>query len=82
MNDLEIPNDFSGKKADGKYFIPKAYDNPRFIIEEVNDNSPNFKNSSLYGFWPSGEENIFFFSNHQGLYDVLAIFQIFKFIKL
>ena len=65
MNDLEIPHDFSGKKADGKYFMPKAYDNPRFIIEEVNDNSPNFKNSSLYGFWPSGEENIYFFSNHQ-----------------
>lgn len=65
VNDLEIPHDFSGKKADGKYFMPKAYDNPRFIIEEVNDTNHNFKNSSLYGFWPSGEENIFFFSNHQ-----------------
>ena len=26
---------------------------------------PNFKNSSLYSFWPSGEKNIYLLSNHQ-----------------
>lgn len=65
INDLEIPHDFSGKKSDGHYFMPKAYDNPRFIIEEYNGSEPNFKNSSLYGFWPSGVKDIFFFKNHQ-----------------
>ena len=50
INDLEIPHDFSGKKSDGHYFMPKAYDNPRFIISEYNGSEPNFKNSSLYGF--------------------------------
>ena len=33
INDLQIPNDFSGKKSEGQFFMPKAYDNPRFIIE-------------------------------------------------
>ncbi len=65
INDLEIPHDFSGKKSDGHYFMPKAYDNPRFIIEEYNESAHNFENNSLYGFWPSGEDNIFFFSNRQ-----------------
>lgn len=65
INDLSIPSDFSGKKADGNYFMPKTYDNPRFIISEFNESGPSFKNSSLYEFWPSDEENIFSFSNHQ-----------------
>ncbi|MBR0271237.1 MAG: hypothetical protein IJQ68_04500 [Methanobrevibacter sp.] len=65
INDLEIPSDFSEKKADGYFFMPKAYDNPRFIISEYNESSHNFENSSLYGFWSSTEENIYFFSNHQ-----------------
>ena len=45
--------------------MPKAYDNRRFLIEEYNGNEPNFKNLSLYSFWPSGEKNIYFLSNHQ-----------------
>lgn len=65
IDKLEIPHDFSGKKAEGKYFMPKAYDNPRFFIEEYNESGHNFKNSSLYSFWPSEEKNIYFFSNHQ-----------------
>lgn len=65
IDDLKISSDFSGKKASGNYFMPKAYDNPRFIIAEYNESEHNFKNSSLYSFWSSGEENIFFFSNHQ-----------------
>lgn len=65
IDDLKIPSDFSGKKAEGSYFMPKAYDNPRFIIAEYNESEHNFKNSSVYSFWPSSEENIFFFSNHQ-----------------
>ena len=65
IDQLEIPHDFSGKKSEGKFFMPKAYDNPRFLIEEYNRSEPNFKNSSLYSFWPSGEKNIYFLSNHQ-----------------
>ncbi|WP_407382074.1 hypothetical protein [Methanobrevibacter sp.] len=65
INNLKIPSDFSEKKADGYFFMPKAYDNPRFIISEYNESSHNFENSSLYGFWPSEDENIYFFSNHQ-----------------
>ena len=65
IDQLEIPHDFSGKKSEGKFFMPKAYDNPRFLIEEYNGNEPNFKNSSLYSFWPSGEKNIYLLSNHQ-----------------
>lgn len=65
INDLEIPSDFSGKKSDGNYFMPKTYDNPRFIISEFNESSPSFENSSLYEFWSSNETNIFCFSNHQ-----------------
>ena len=65
IDQLEIPHDLSGKKSEGKFFMPKAYDNPRFLIEEYNGSEPNFKNSSLYSFWPSGEKNIFFLSNHQ-----------------
>ena len=65
INDLEVPHDFTGKKSEGKYFMPKAYDNPRFFIEEYNESEHSFKNSSMYSFWPSGEKNIYFFSNHQ-----------------
>lgn len=65
INDLQIPNDFSGKKSEGQFFMPKAYDNPRFIIAEYNESSHDFENSTLYGFWPSGEKDIYFFSNHQ-----------------
>lgn len=65
INDLQIPHDFSKKVEDGKFIIPNAYDNPRFIIEEYNESEHGFRNSSLYSFWPSGEENIYFFSNHQ-----------------
>ncbi|WP_296862433.1 hypothetical protein [uncultured Methanobrevibacter sp.] len=65
IDQLDIPHDFSGKKGEGEFFMPKAYDNPRFLIEEYNGSEPNFKNSSLYNFWPSGEKNIFFLSNHQ-----------------
>ncbi|WP_296887913.1 hypothetical protein [uncultured Methanobrevibacter sp.] len=45
--------------------MPKAYDNPRFLIEGYNGSEPNFKNSSLYSFWSSGEKKIYFLSNHQ-----------------
>ena len=65
INELKIPHDFSGNKSEGHYFIPKAYDNPRFYIEEYNGSTHNFENNSQYGFWPSGEKNIFFFSNRQ-----------------
>ena len=65
INDLQVPSDFSGKKSDGNYFMPKTYDNPRFIISEFNQSSDYFKNTSIYEFWPSNETNIFCFSNHQ-----------------
>ncbi|SDA37357.1 hypothetical protein [Methanobrevibacter millerae] len=65
VNDLQVPSDFSGKRSDGNYFMPKTYDNPRFIIGEFNDSSPSFKNSSMYEFWSSGEKDIFCFSNRQ-----------------
>ena len=65
INNLEIPHDFSGKKADGQFFMPKAYDNPRFLIEEYNESGHNFKNSSVYQFWPSDEKDIYFIRNQQ-----------------
>ena len=65
LDDLKIPSDFSGQRSDGNYFMPKTYDNPRFIIEEFNASGDAFKNSSLYEFWPTGEENIYYFANHQ-----------------
>ena len=64
IDDLKIPHDFSEKKEEG-YFFMKAYDNPRFIISEYNESSSPFKNSTFYEFWPSDNENIFYFSNHQ-----------------
>ena len=65
IDNLEIPHDFSGKKAEGEFFILKAYDNPRFIISEYNESSTSFENSTSYEFWPSEEENIYYFSNHR-----------------
>lgn len=61
INQLDIPHDFLGKKGEGKFFMPKAYDNPRFLIEGYNGSEPNFKNSSLYSFWSSGEKKFTFF---------------------
>ncbi|MBR5954099.1 MAG: hypothetical protein IK044_00280 [Methanobrevibacter sp.] len=72
LNTLEIPHDFSGKKADGQFFMPKAYDNPRFLIEEYNESGVNFKNSSTYKFWPSDEKDIYFIRN-QKISDLGAI---------
>lgn len=65
INDFKIPSDFSGQREDGNYFMPKAYDNPRFIISEFNESNNPFKNSSLYEAWPTNEADIFYFSNHQ-----------------
>ena len=65
VNDLKVPSDFSGQRDDGNYFIPKAYDNPRFIIAEFNESDNPFKNSSLYESWPTNETNIFYSFNHQ-----------------
>lgn len=65
ISKLEAPHDFTGKNGEGKFFMPNAYDNPRFIIEEYNQSKYSFKNSSLYSYWPSEEQNIYHFSNHQ-----------------
>jgi hypothetical protein len=63
IGDLKVPSDFSGQREDGNYFMPKTYDNPRFIIAEFNESDNPFKNSTVYESWPSSEKNISFFSN-------------------
>ena len=65
ISDLNIPSDFSGQRKDGNYFIPKAYDNPRFIIAKFNETDNLFKNSSMHEAWPTNETNIFYFFNNQ-----------------
>lgn len=65
VGDLKVPSDFSGQREDGNYFMPKTYDNPRFIISEFNESDNPFKNSSVYESWPSNEKNIPYFSNKQ-----------------
>lgn len=65
INDLQMPNDYSKKVGEGRYIIPNAYDNPRFIIKEYNESEFNFKNSSQYSFWPSDMKNIYYFKNNQ-----------------
>jgi len=72
INDFTIPSDYSKQSSDGKYFIPKTYDNPRFIIIKYNGSDDLFTNSSLYELWEGSEKNTFYFSNHQ-ISDIGAI---------
>lgn len=63
IGDLKAPSDFSGQKEKGYFFMPKTYDNPRFIITEFNESDNPFKNETPYETWPTSEKNIFYFSD-------------------
>lgn len=63
IGDLKAPSDFSGQKEEGYFFMPKTYDNPRFIITEFNESDDPFKNETPYETWSSGEKNIFYFTD-------------------
>ena len=65
VDDFIIPSDYSGHDASGEYFIPGAYDNPTFIIRQINDNNTYFTNSSSYEVWSGSENNTFYYVNKQ-----------------